>query len=93
MSVNLIIFIIIQLIAFIYFLEAMRRIRQRSKEYPLQDTRATLPFGFIRLRHAVTFYMFFYALWVVVSFWLYFHWIGGTSPEILPRPSETILNL
>ena len=91
MSISLIFFIVIQVLALAYFLEVMRRIRQRVKEYPLEDSPETLPFGFVKLRHVILFYVLLYLIWVLLSFWLYFRWMAGEGS--LPNSPETLLNL
>jgi hypothetical protein len=75
MSTKLILFIIIHLGALIYFVELMRRILIRVREYNLRETRTTLPFGFIRLRHVIIAYILAYVLWVIGSFLLYYYFI------------------
>ena len=57
MSVSLIIFIVLHLLAFVFFIEALRRISHRNKEYPLEETSRTLPFGFFKLRYVVILYI------------------------------------
>jgi hypothetical protein len=76
MSTNLIIFIVIQLSALIYFVELLRRIYIRTKEYELKETRLTLPFGFLRLRHILVLYILTYAAWIVGSLFLYHFFIN-----------------
>lgn len=76
MSISFIFFIVLHVLALIYFLEVMRRVRQRSKEYPLHESPATLPFGFIRLRHVVTLYSLLYLLWVAISIVFYLEWLS-----------------
>ena len=89
MSITLIIFIALQILAFAYFLEVIRRIRQRVKEYPLEDSSETLPFGFVRLRHVIFIYIVLYLFWVLLSFWLYFIWVNVGNAS-LPTPVETL---
>lgn len=79
MSFRLILFIIIQLAALFFFIEMLRRIVKRVNEYHLVDTRQTLPFGFLRLRHVIILYIIFYLLWVVFSAILYVTFIDTTS--------------
>ena len=94
MSFSFIFFIIVHVLALAYFLEAMRRVRQRSKEYPLHESADTLPFRWVRLRHIVILYGLVYVAWVLVSLWLYFGWLqGGTAENLPPPPNQTILNL
>lgn len=71
MSVNFIIFIIINLAVLAFFIESLRRISQRAREYPLEETHESLPFGFLRLRHIVIVYILMYFAWVGFSIWLY----------------------
>lgn len=91
MSITFIIFIVLQILAFAYFLEVMRRLRQRTREYPLKDTSETLPFGFVRLSHIVLIYITLYLLWVLLSFWLYFNWLNVSAA--LSTPTAETLNL
>ena len=71
MSVSFIIFIIIHVAILVFFVEVLRRTAIRAREYPLEDTRETLPFGFIRLRYVVILYILTYIAWIIFSFWLY----------------------
>jgi len=75
MSISYIIFIIIHLFVFTFNVEALRRLAMRHREYPLDESRETLPFGFLRLRHIVIIYVAGYVVWVVFSIWLYNHFI------------------
>lgn len=93
MPTRLLFFIILHVLALAYFLETLRRVRQRAKEYPLEDTRVTMPFGMVRLRHVVTLYILIYLGWVLFSLWLYFFWMEGGSAFPEAQPAETILNL
>lgn len=95
MSASLVIFIIIHVFALGYLIESLRRIAKRAREYPLEETRETLPFGFLRLRHVVILYLAFYAAWVLVSIWLYFVFIDmSLIPTMQSTPSSNIqLNL
>lgn len=94
MPIRLAIFIIVHAAALIYFLESLRRISQRSKEYPLMESAETLPFGFVRLKHVVIAYVSFYILWVAASFWLYFGWLdAGAMPGLSEPPQDTDLNI
>lgn len=80
MSTKFILFIAIQLFSLIYFIELLRRIYIRSKEYELKETRHTLPFGFLRLRHVIILYILAYAAWIIVSIFLYHYFI---SPSLV----------
>ena len=71
MSVSLIIFIVIHLLALIFFAETMRRITLKHREYPLEDDERTLPFGFLKLRYVLIFYIVTYVLWIFFTIWLY----------------------
>lgn len=71
MSFKFILFVLIQLLAFIFFLEMLRRVYKRATEYHLKDDRSTLPFGFIRLRYIMILYVLFYVAWIVFSIFLY----------------------
>jgi len=75
MSISLIIFIIIHLGVLVYFIEMLRRLGYRHREYPLDETQETLPFGFLRLRHLVILTLVGYVLWVLFSIWLYNYFI------------------
>lgn len=77
MSISLIIFIIIHLFVLSFVAEMMRRLAMRHREYPLDETRETMPFGFLRLRYIVTLFIITYILWVGFSFWLYNYFIGS----------------
>ncbi len=86
MSIKLILFIIVQLSALIYFVELLRRIYIRSREYELRETRHTLPFGFLRLRHVIILYILTYVAWIIGSLFLYHYFI---SPSLVAS-GETI---
>jgi len=75
MSISYIIFIIIHLFVFSFVVEMLRRLAMRHREYPLDETRETLPFGFLRLRHIVILFLAGYIIWVVFSLWLYDYFI------------------
>lgn len=95
MSVSLIIFIIIHLIVFAFFAESLRRTAERAREYPLDETSQSLPFGFIRLRHIVIFYILTYIAWIIFSVWLYSVFVGDFSFSFkgIRAPNNNILNL
>ena len=76
MSINLIIFIITHLTVFTFMVEMLRRLAIRHREYPLDENRETLPFGFLKLRHLVVIFIIGYAAWVIFSLWLYQLFIG-----------------
>lgn len=76
MQVKLIIFGIIQLTVFAYMVELLRRLAFRHREYPLDENKETLPFGFLRLSHVVVMLILGYILWVLFSLWLYNYFIG-----------------
>ncbi len=76
MSVKFIIFIIIQIAIFTFMVEMLRRIAMRHREYPLDENRETLPFGFLRLSHIVVMLIIGYIIWVLFSLWLYNFFIG-----------------
>jgi hypothetical protein len=75
MSIGYIIFIIIHLFVFSFIVEAMRRLAIRNREYPLDETKETLPFGLLKLRHVVIIFLTGYVAWVVFSIWLYDYFI------------------
>lgn len=77
MSISLIIFIIIHLGVFTFMVEMLRRLAIRHREYPLDETRETLPFGFLKLRHLVIIFIIGYIAWVIFSLWLYQLFIGN----------------
>ena len=93
MSISFIVFIVVHLLALAYFLEIMRRVRQRAKEYPLHDTSETLPFGFVRLRHIIVLYALLYLLWVAFSVGFYIKWLDIGAGPALPQPTATDLNI
>ena len=70
-----------QLFALIYFVELLRRIYVRTREYELKETRHTLPFGFLRLRHVVVLYILSYVAWVIGSLFLYHYFISSAAVE------------
>jgi len=91
MSSKLILFITIHLAALIYFVELLRRIYLRSKDYELKESRETLPFGLIRLRHVITLFVLSYVVWVIGSFFLYYYFI---DPSLIDSSGEVkIFNL
>ena len=77
MSISFIIFIIIHFGVFAFTVEMLRRLAYRHREYPLDENRETLPFGFLRLRHIVVMFIIGYVIWVLFSLWLYNLFIGG----------------
>jgi len=87
MSAYLVIFIFIHLVVFIFFVETLRRVHKRASEYKLEDTRETLPFGFMRLRYVVIMYIVAYVVWVVVSVALYSVFVEKKSPFFIHRES------
>lgn len=76
MTTNLIIFILVQMAALVFFVETIRRVNKRASEYELKDTRRTIPFGFIRLRHIVVLYILGYVIWLVASILIYIFFIN-----------------
>ena len=93
MSVSLVIFIIIHITVFAFFIESLRRTAGRSREYPLDETHETLPFGFIRLRHVIVLYILAYVAWVILSIWLYYVFVGSPFALTDRVPSNIILDL
>ena len=79
MSGKLAIFIFIHIVVFAFFVETLRRVDKRASEYKLKDTRQTLSFVFVRLRHTVVLYVLSYIVWFVVSIILYFNFISPNS--------------
>lgn len=77
MSISLIIFIIVHLGFFAFVVEMLRRTAYRHREYPLDESKETLPFGFLKLRYIVVMFIIGYVVWVLFSFWLYNFFIGG----------------
>jgi hypothetical protein len=71
MSISTIIFIIIHLFVFSFVVEMLRRLAMRHREYPLDETRETLPFSFLKLRYVVVLFILSYIIWVLFSLWLY----------------------
>jgi len=90
MSTQLIFFITIQVSALIYFVESLRRVWVRSREYELKEDRYTLPFGFIRLRYIIILYIICYIFWLIGSFFLYIYFVQSPPSG---APGETIRNL
>lgn len=76
MSISLIIFIIIHLGVLTFLVELFRRLAYRHREYPLDETRESLPFSFLRLRHLVVALIIVYVVWVIFSLWLYNYFVG-----------------
>ena len=76
MSLSLIIFIGIHIVVFAYAVEMLRRVAHRHREYPLDETRDTLPFGFLKLRYVIILLLITYAIWVIFSIWLYEYFVG-----------------
>lgn len=76
MSISLIIFIIIHLTIFAFVVEMLRRVAYRHREYPLDETRDSLPFGFLRLSHIVILLIIVYVAWLLFSLWLYNYFVG-----------------
>jgi len=95
MSVSFVIFIIIHLIVFAFFVESLRRTAYRAREYPMDESHETLPFGFVRLRHIVILYILVYIGWVIFSLWLYSIFVGDPfiANEGTRAPSNVILDL
>ena len=96
MSATLIIFIIIHVTIFAFFIESLRRTAFRVREYPLDETRETLPLGFVRLRYIVILYVLTYIIWVIFSIWLYNMFVEPSSailPEQFNSPGNVMLNL
>ena len=95
MSGTLILFILIQLIAFVFFIETLRRVSTKALEYGLKDTVKTLPFGLVRLRHVVILYVISYLIWIVASVFMYLLFISpdASTIERLPRGGGLELHL
>lgn len=79
MPASLIIFIIIHLGIFTFSVELLRRISVRHREYPMDENKETLPFGFLKLGHITVMFIIGYIIWVIFSLWLYNLFIGGLS--------------
>lgn len=79
MSAALVIFVFIHLVVFVFFVETLRRVYKRSSEYSLEDTRETVPFGLVRLRHIVILYVVGYLVWIIVSIVLYLTFVSPDS--------------
>ena len=77
MPLSLIFFIILHLSIFAYMVELLRRLAYRNREYPLDESKETLPFGFFRLRHMVLLLILSYVVWVIFSLWLYEYFINS----------------
>ena len=98
MSFSLIFFIIIQVAALIFFVETLRRVMKRSNEYEIDESGRTIPFGFVKLRYIIFFYIFSYVIWIALSVILYLFFIdtnsnyyyGNVNP---PAQTQDIINL
>lgn len=96
MSATLIVFIIIHVIILVFFVESLRRMAMRVREYPLEETHETLPLGFLRLRYVIVFYVLIYITWVLFSIWLYNLFVEPSSaimPEQFNTPNDVLLNM
>jgi hypothetical protein len=92
MPASLVFFILIHLVVFVFFIETLRRVAKRANEYSLKDTRRTLPFGIVRLRHMVIIYVLGYIIWIIVSIILYLTFVDSSSSFSLQngqRPGTT----
>ena len=76
MSISFITFIIIHFGVLAFVVEMLRRIAHRHREYPLEENRETMPFGFLKLSHIVVITIIGYIVWVIFSLWLYNYFIG-----------------
>lgn len=83
MSISLIIFIILHVVVLAYVAEMLRRLVHRAREYPLEETRASLPFGFLKLRYIVLLFLAGYVIWFIFSLWLYGYFVGSLNDAIL----------
>ncbi|MBU0577707.1 hypothetical protein KJ742_00490 [Patescibacteria group bacterium] len=88
MSVSFIIFTVIHIAVLAFFVELLRRTAIRAREYPLEDTSETIPFGILKLRYIIILYILVYIAWIVFSFWLYSVFLGG---DILLSPKASSL--
>ncbi len=96
MSVSFIIFIIIEIVILVYFVETLRRTAIRVREYPLEETHETLPFRGVRLKHIIIIYIIAYLAWVGLSIWLYITFIDPTllsESGVTSAPRNVILDL
>ena len=93
MSISLIIFIIIHILVFAYVVEMLRRIAHRNREYPLDETKETLPFGFLRLRYVILGFIVTYVLWLIFSIWLYEYFVGDLFGRSSQALNNSMLNL
>lgn len=80
MSASLIIFILIHIVALSFLVEALRRLLKLYRQYPLKESRQTLPFGFLRVRHIVIIYVLLYLVWIASSFLLYGYFVEPNTP-------------
>jgi len=93
MSISLIAFIIIHILVFAYVVELLRRIAHRHREYPLDETSETIPFGFLRLRYVVILFILTYVAWVIFSIWLYQYFVGDLFSGSTSSLNDAILGL
>jgi hypothetical protein len=75
--------------------ESLRRTAARDREYPMDETHETLPFGFVRLRHIIVLYILVYIAWIIFSIWLYSVFTGTSffDPNKVSSPGNLILDL
>ena len=93
MSISLIIFISIHLLVFAYVVEMLRKIAHRHREYPLDETRETLPFGFLHLRYLIILLILTYVAWIIFTIWLYGYFVGDLFGVSSGGFNDAILNL
>ena len=93
MSISLIFFIIIHVVVFAFVVEMLRRIAHRHREYPLDENRETLPFGFLHLRYIIILFILIYIAWVIFSIWLYAYFMGGLLGGSSEAINDAILGL
>jgi len=73
--------------------ELLRRVAHRHKEYPLDETKETLPFGFLKLRYVILIFIIIYIAWVIFFFLLYGIFTGGIFGGSVDAFDNSILNL
>ncbi|MDH5596715.1 MAG: hypothetical protein OEY44_01315 [Candidatus Peregrinibacteria bacterium] len=93
MSISFITFIVIHVLVFAYMVEMLRRIARRHREYPLDESKETLPFGFLSLRYIIILFIMVYVAWFLFSIWLYTYFIEGVPGASTGGGNNAILKL
>lgn len=88
MTFSLGLFITFHIFVLIFVVESLRRVWQHKHQLNMPENPRALPFGFLRLRHVIIFFIMAYIGWVFFSIWLYVIFIQGA-----PGSSSVILRL